>query len=386
VEVYLMPVDGFRLDVWRRFNGGETSRMQRRFAPLIVLFALCLLWSGCGRQADDRDDFASLDVIREYRFATDVDEPQARWHPTQNLVVGRLPAGLVLMHERRTLWRYYETPDGAECWNPVWLDGETVLFGPNPHPRVDDRQGLLLPKSGLHMSRLSKRGLSKPEPVTTFGYAPRMWHEGIFTFQFGDQMNAWRVNGESEEPLGNGFDLVPQPNGRGLAWMDRPPIETDYWTGVIPPGTRIIRWREGVLSEVPGLVQVHWVAQEGRSGLYGTKLGRAPDAGAAWTTGEPAVGFLDGPHAEWRELLAGAWDPQLHPQQPWVAVTSSGIDGGEAGVYLYNMLNGASKLLLAGATNPRWNFNGERLMVELVTPQDQLVLVILVLGELIHDT
>ena len=150
----------------------------------------------------------------------------------------------------------------------------------------------MLPKSGLQMSVLNKRGLEKPTPLTAFGYAPRMWQEDVVACQFGDQFLAFRLPEGEEEPLGKGFDMVPQPGGAGMAWMDRPPIGNDYWTGVPAPGTRIIRWRSKELSEVPGMVQAFWGRPGHLPGLYGTQLAQAPVAGEAWTTGQPSVGFI----------------------------------------------------------------------------------------------
>ena len=65
----------------------------------------------------------------------------------------------------------------------------------------------------------------------------------------------------------------------------------------------------------------------------------------------------------------------LHPSEGWLAITSDGIDGGEAGVYLVNIADGNSKLLLANATKPQWNYNGERLMVESYDSNNRRILV-----------
>ena len=49
---------------------------------------------------------------------------------------------------------------------PTWVNQQT-WSGPNPYPRLDQTNGLLLPKSGLQVSTLSKRGLALPEPLST---------------------------------------------------------------------------------------------------------------------------------------------------------------------------------------------------------------------------
>ena len=72
---------------------------------------------------------------------------------------------------------------------------------------------------------------------------------------FDDQFQRMQIDQDEGEPMGLGFDVVPQPGGKGLAWMDRPPFGEDYWTGIPAPGTRIVRWRDGVILEIPRAVQ-----------------------------------------------------------------------------------------------------------------------------------
>ena len=192
--------------------------------------------------------------------------------------------GLVLMHEKRTEWEYHISPDGSECWNPAWVDQRTLVFGPNPHPRLDKTNGLLLPKSGLRVSTLSKNGFRCLSHCRLTATPRECGRRTLLSCQFGDQFLAFRLPDGKEEPLGRGFDMVPEPGGSGMAWMDRPPITTDYWTGVPAPGTRIIRWRADELSEIPGVVQAEWGREGHLPGLYGTQISQAPVAGQAWTS------------------------------------------------------------------------------------------------------
>ena len=144
--------------------------------------------------------------------------------------------------------------------------------------------------------------------------------------------------------------------------MDRPPIAAVI--DCVPAPARVLFVGVPMNSmKSPALCRRNGVATATYAVFMAHKLIR-PQLPAGKESAQPSVGVIAGPDANWQTLNRWRLGSGLHPTEGWLAVTSDGINSGEAGVYLIDIADGRSKLLLANATKPQWNFNGERLMVE----------------------
>ena len=230
------------------------------------------------------------------------------------------------------------------------------MFGPPVNAlRITD--GRVVPAAeGLTVVDVVDNGFKvqvQRRPLAAVGYLPRRGGDEIYA-QVQDKMIIVDRYGAVRDG-GQGFFPVPQPDGPGIAWQETPVIEPDYWTSKPPLGRLIIRWKPGLISEVPGAVQARWLSS---GGVVCTVLGSEPPKDKPWYVAGTKVVMVAGPGAAPVVLGENCRDPAPHPSQPLVAVSAA-----DGGVRLLSTLPGvASRNFTTVGNSPSWSFDGQRLL------------------------
>lgn len=322
-----------------------------------ILPALVLALAACTRPVPPPVP-ADVSVIRSYSCATDVDEPQPAWNPATYQVAMRIAHGFILFQEGRDRREVFLADDRRETGHPAWINPQQFVFGPlaNVLHLADGRW--VSSTDGLTIITVDDNGFKSSvtrHQLSSKGFRPRPWREGVLVAQ--DQDRLVQLDGRGRiTDLGLGFRGEPRPGGDGLAWQETPVPNDDPWTGKPPLGRLTIRWRPGVVTEVPGAIQARW-CPDGR--VVATVLRAEPPAkGPWWQAGTDVVVVSDDGRV--RVLAANCRDPDPHPRHPLVAVTER-----MGGVRLAALDPGPEpRLLVPTGHRPRWSADGLRLLAE----------------------
>ena len=325
------------------------------FAALIVLGLLC----GCRQppRVLTADDFQ---LLRTYGWPTTVAEPQATWNPDTYQVLARSTGGFVLLEEGSGKQQYFASRGKHETAFPAWVSARQFVFGPKDNV-ITTVDGRVVPTTeGLSVVTLLESYSGKdvplpPKNLTTYGYRPKVWGRNIVAASE-DRIYVVDPFGTIAE-FGPGFMPEPQRKGDGIAWQDRPVLETDHWVGnATRRGTLIIRWRPGVTITMPNAVEARWTPT---GGLLCTVMRAEPVPGQPWWSGGTDIYYFA--HAKALPVLvavdARAGAP--HPTEPVCAAI------GKSGALIICGYDGSFRHQVAPLGEaPGWSHDGRRLMVE----------------------
>ena len=325
-------------------------------SPRLALTALVLLAaSGCAeRVATARpQDFVAY---RSYQWPTTTKDAQADWNPMLNQVVARAAGGFTVLTEGKGKQDYFVAEDKRDTGLPSWINHYQFVFGPRQH-MLRGGDGTMVPSAdGLTVITLQSGGQPSRRQLSPKGFRPRSGQGWIFG-QLQDRMYRADEDGGVEE-LGPGFWPEPQEgaDAKGLAWQTTPLVEPDLWTANPPLGRLVVRWRVGELDEYPACTEARWDRRSG--GLLATRVRAEAPAGKPWWQAGTEVVAIDGPGAQLRVIASNARNADANPVEPVVAVQTTD------GKVLLVSWDGVDSLELDRGENPRWNFDGTRLMFE----------------------
>jgi hypothetical protein len=324
---------------------------------------MVLLASCSGR---DRDDtvavpFTEIKVLREYGFDTGVPAPVFAWNPSNYALVIKSPGGLAIVREGDGQQQAFKANDGHDCFDPIWLDGQRIVFGPDPELKLNE-DGLMMPSAGIRRVVFTSRGLEDEVTISDRGYRPRPWLGGCLA-QWGQDILLIVPDEETEVFMPGAFDPVPQPTGRdgrpgnGLCYNEKPLAGPDHWTGIDGVGNLVIRWNEDMVDLLPNAYQACWTAT---GGVLATILPADTVVPKTGLPPIPPVGskivYLATPGAVPQVIAPGCHSPAAHPRQDLMACVD------HAGVVRLFTLDGLADLELAPTgRQPRWSHDGKRL-------------------------
>ncbi len=340
-----------------------------RHARLATTAALALLLPGCfDGGTTERAPAVHVDefqVLRTYGWDTTVSDPQAQWNPENYQVLVRSTGGFALLDEGRGRQQYFSAKDKRETSHPVWISRLQFAFGPHRNViRTDD--GRLVPNSeGLTVITLQETTTGKDyansaHTLTNSGSRPKVWQQNLVA-QFEDHLLIIDPYGMISE-FGPGFNPEPQRQGPGMAWLDHPVFEPDYWSGGSATlGKMVIRWQAGVTTELANAVEASWTSN---GGLLATVLHHEPLAGQPWWKAGSDVWYIAGPQAKPKMVAAHVHGPSAHPGQALFAA----VDNVSGAVELYSDDGRDRREFAVLGDHPAWSFDGQRLMVEETVP------------------
>jgi hypothetical protein len=325
-------------------------------APLVaVLMAAC--------QPRTVLDPGGLSIIRTYRLAVNVSDPQPAWNPGSYLIVARSQGGFALLQEGQGRQERFESQESRQTWYPAWINRDQFVFGPmrNVAPVADGR--IVASTDGLTVVKVVDNGLRcdvTRTPLCSVGFRPRPANDKIYAQAEAKMILVDRDGVVSD--AGEGFYPEPQANGDGIAWQETPIFEPDRWTGKTGLGRLFIRWRSGVITEVLGGCEPRWTAD---GGLVCTVLRATPEADRPWWSVGTDVVYVASPEATPELIAKDARNPQVHPKEPLIAVSD-----GSAGVRVVSLRTPRpnESLLVTTGTNPQWSYDGTRLLTVEVNP------------------
>ncbi len=308
-------------------------------------------------------DPGGLSIIRTYRLAVNVSDPQPAWNPGSYLIVARSQGGFALLQEGQGRQERFESQEARQTWFPAWISREQFVFGPmrNVAPVADGR--IVASTDGLTVVKVLDNGLRcdvTRTPLCSVGFRPRPTSDKIYAQAEAKMILVDREGVVSD--AGEGFYPEPQANGVGVAWQETPVYEPDRWTGKTGLGRLFIRWRAGRVTEVPGGCEARWTPD---GGLVCTVLRGMPAVDRPWWSVGTDVVFFSGPEAAAELIAKDARNPQVHPKEPLVAVSD-----GSAGVRVVSLrfTRPQESLLVTTGTNPQWSYDGTRLLTVEVNP------------------
>lgn len=324
-----------------------------RIVPCLIAVAGLFL-SGCGpsRAVSVKD----LSELRDYSFQTAVDKPQAQWNPLSYQLVARSPKGFALFDEGMDKQLFLASQVTGEAFDPCWIDHRRVVFGPEK-AMITAPDGRPVPNSqGLTMVELG----GAVTAVSDYGWRPRVWGTAIVA-QEQDHIFTIDKEGNRRE-FAPGFRPEPQRNGLGIAWLDKPVIDQDYWSGDGQRrGKLIIRWERNEVTEVPNAIEPAWTAD---GGVVATVLRNEPKAGEPWWAGGTDLIYIAGPEAKPRLIARDARSAAPHPKQPLVAAT----DSTNGALILCNLAIDERVRYADHGDHPQWSADGVRLVAEEPVP------------------
>lgn len=312
-----------------------------------------------------------VEVIRSYRFACNIPDPQPAWNPQTYLIAARTLGGFALLQEGQGRQELFESTESRQTWFPAWIDRERFVFGPMRNVTAVADGRVVPTTDGLTVVTVQDNGLKcevRREVLSSTGFRPRPADGQVYA-QVEDKMISIDLTGKVTD-AGQGFYAEPQRGGQGIAWQETPVFETDQWTGRTGPGQLLIRWRKGEVTAVPGGCEPRWTAD---GGVVCTVLRGPPLADRAWWSAGTDVWYIPA-RGELPVLVAkDARTADPHPREPVAAVTD-----GSAGVRLVSLREprAPEKLLTATGSAPRWSADGTRLLtVERKGDQESTIVV-----------
>lgn len=316
---------------------------------LPILAAALAVLAGCG----PRELLESqLKPIRTYGWPASVVDPAPDWNPDSRLLVGRSAGGFSLFEEGGQGERRYASENRRESHYPRWLNADQFVFGPAYNARRAPDGTVSTPSDGLTVVTMTE-GRPSRAALCDRGFRPQPAGGGLVAAQEANRILLIDSTGKVEE-FGEGFDVEAQRDGPGLCWRDTPAFEPDWWTGRSGPGVMHVRWKRGVVDDVPGAVQAAWT----RDGavLCTIRTALAP-AGQPWYAGGTAVVLVPGPGQAAVPARSGARDPAPHPRADLMAWT-----GDDGGVWIGTIrADGWSERIAVAGSRPRWSADGLRL-------------------------
>ncbi len=324
----------------------------------VALLVLGLL-SGCAQppRAITADDFQ---ILRTYGWPTTVASPQAIWNPETYQVLARSSGGFVLLDEGSGKQQYFASRGKHETAYPAWVSARQFVFGPKDNVITTADGRVVATSEGLSVVTLLESITGKdvpqaPKSLSTYGYRPRVWGRNIVAASE-DRIYVVDPFGTIAE-FGPGFMPEPQRKGEGIAWQDRPVLETDHWIGnATKRGNLIIRWRSGLTTTMPNAVEARWTPT---GGVLCTVMRAEPVPGQPWWSGGTDLYFLA--HAKAAPVLVAvdARSGAPHPQEPVCAAV------GKSGAVVICGYDGSFRHQVAALGDaPAWSYDGRRLMVE----------------------
>ena len=311
--------------------------------------ALLVVLAACSGQREPLEP--QLKAIRSYGWPASVVDPDPDWNPASHLLVARSMGGFSTFEEGGAGERRFAADDRRESHHPRWLNREQFVFGPGWNARRGADGAVSTPSEGITVVTMRD---GKPEsrlPLSDRGYRPQP-SEGVLIAQEGNRILVIDARGRVSE-FGEGFDPVPQPDGPGLAWRDRPAFDDDWWTGGNDRGCMLVRWSRGRVDTLGDAVQAAWTRH---GGLLATMRLAPPAAGQPWWSGGSEIIHLPGPGAPRTVVRRGARDPAPHPFAELLAWT-----GDDGGVWIGTLrADGWSERIAVNGSRPRWSHDGLR--------------------------
>jgi hypothetical protein len=321
--------------------------------PLLALAALGL--SSC--QPRTAVDPNGLSVIRTYRFDSVVSDPQPAWNPASYMIVARTLEGFALLQEGAGRQEYFASEEARQTWYPAWANRDQFVFGPMRNVTAVGDGRVVASTDGLTVVTVEDNGLKCSVTRTvlaSLGFHPRPLGDRIYA-QAENKMVIVDHDGKVAD-AGEGFFPEPQADGPGIAWQETPLTESDAWTGKSGRGRLFVRWKPGVVSEIPGGCEARWTAT---GGLVCTVLRADPPADRPWWTVGTDVVYLAEPGAEPVVVAKNARAAAPHPKEALIAVADAA-----AGIRLVSLRQpqAAEVLLAVAGSAPAWSFDGLRLL------------------------
>ncbi|MBA3699490.1 MAG: hypothetical protein H0W78_11635 [Planctomycetes bacterium] len=330
-----------------------------RTTTLFAAFIALSLLNGCAQPPRQvtADDFQ---ILRSYGWDTTVAEPQATWNPETYQVLARSVGGFVLLDEGAGKQQYFASRGKHETAFPVWVSARQFAFGPKDNV-ITTTDGRVVPTSeGLSVVTLLETITGKdaplpPKNLTSYGYRPKVWGRNLVAASE-DRIYLIDPFGTIAE-FGLGFMPEPQRKGEGIAWQDRPVLETDHWIGsATRRGNLIIRWRSGITTTIPNAVEARWTSS---GGVLCTVMRAEPVPGQPWWSGGTDIYHLAHAKAVPVLVAADARSPAPHPHKPACAAV------GSSGALIICGFDGSFRHQIAPSGEaPAWSHDGRRLMAE----------------------
>jgi len=318
---------------------------------ILSALALVTLSACAARHGPPPDRYT---ILRSYGWESTVPEPQAEWNPASYAVLARAAAGFALLEEGGGKQVYYASLEGRTMSNASWLNANQFIFGPELNA-IRTPDGAVVPSTaGLEVVTL--RGGQQPEPkhLAKVGWRPRPWGTQVIC-QVADTVQLVDNSGNMSE-FTKGFNAEPQPSGEGICWMEKPLLEPDYWTAKPGLGQLVIRWKPGVYTSVPAVVEARWTAA---GGVVATVLHAAPPATGPWWKAGTELVHISGPGAKPVVIAVEAHAPAPHPQVDVVAATAN-----DGRLLLIDLAGRPQAVLAEMGERPRWSADGARLLTE----------------------
>ena len=322
---------------------------------LLCLLSVGLLLGaiGCGERPQPVT-MADVFVVRSYGWNVSFDQPQADWHPQENVVLAVGYQSLHLFREGAGNERRFQTGDHSQPYQPYWWGDKKVVYGPPPAISQSDDGSLVLPSAGLSVCQYRNGSLSLPDSIYSKGYQPFGNGSDLY-FLHSNEMFGY-VNEREDEPFGEAFHPAAQPGGEGLLWFDRPMTGVDYWTGRKEPAQCIVRWGPGQTQIYQHVEHAAWTDA---GGLVLIKSLRT-DRSVPWREGPTELFWVPAFEAQEQSIAKDVIDVDVHPSGQFAAITKS--DGRLQLVAMDG--SGTEEVVADSGWRPRWNASGTRLLIE----------------------
>ena len=295
-----------------------------------------------------------LFIVRSYGWNVNFDQPQADWHPRDNVVLAVGYQSLHLYREGAGNERRFQTGDHSQPFQPYWWGDSKVVYGPPPDITQSDDGTLILPSAGLSVCYYRNGSLSLPESIYTKGYQPFGNGDELY-FVHGNEMYNY-INKNGDEPYGEAFHPMAQPGGPGLLWFDRPLSGIDYWTGRQTPAQCIVRWGPKQTSILQQVEHAMWTDSGGLIYIVSTRSDRS----IPWREGSTELRWLSSFDAQPQTIAKDVIDVDVHPSGQFAAITK-----GDGRLQLVAMDgSGREEAVAESGWRPRWNADGSRLLIE----------------------
>jgi hypothetical protein len=342
-----------------------------RTVMLALSTSYVLLLSGCGSTKAVVPQVATVSIqdfqlVRTYEFNCIVPDPQPQWNPDDDMVLVRWRGGFALLAEGHGNQQYFLSTDKRNIWRPVWINRMQFAYGPKKNVEVLPDARVVPSSEGLSVVSLRESETGKDyaltsKNLTSSGNLPRVWDKNLVA-QLEDRIQIIDPFGKVSE-FGPGFYAEPQRHGPGIAYLERPVLDVDYWSGATSKlGKLIIRWRPDLQSEVDNALEPRWTAD---GFIATTVLKHDPVSGQPWWDSGADIYLVRNATAKPELVATGAHSAAPNPRYSVLAGVTNHGD-----VMLYDYGAHAQRLIAHNASDPQWSHDGTRLLCQLPTEKD----------------